>query len=100
MKTIRQLLPLVLMLFALTCSAKGNSIETKTLNLASFDAIEAESVKVYVTIGPATGRVTVSGSHEALEALSVKVSKGKLKLSSLEKSNGGKNILRKELFRR
>ena len=88
------------MLFALTCSAKGNSIETKTLNLASVDEIEAESVKGYVTIGPATGRVTVSGSHEALEALSVKVSKGKLKLSSLEKSNGGKNILRKFSRRR
>lgn len=94
MKTIRQLLPLVLMLFALTCSAKGNAIETKTVNVASFDAIEAECVKVYVTIGPATGRVTVSGSREALNALSVKVSKGKLKLSSLDKSNRGENILR------
>lgn len=88
---MRQLLPLVMMLFAITCAANGNTLITRQMKAAPFDAIEAECVDVYITVGPSTGKFSVTGTREVLDKFSAYVSKGKLKLSGL-KSNTNNSL--------
>lgn len=89
MKIMRELLPLVIMLFAFSCVAKESTPVTKQLKVNSFDAIEAECVDVFVTVGPATGSLSVTASPEVMEKFSARVNNGTLKLTALK--NGSNN---------
>lgn len=96
MKIMRQLLPLVLMLFAVTGMAKENELITKELQVSTFDAIDAECVDVYVTVGAPTGILSVTASPKVMQNFSARVEDKELKITCLKK---GSNISFKSLFK-
>ena len=93
MKIMRQLLPLVMMFFAFSCVAKENTLVTKQLSVGSFDAVKAECVDLQVTVGAATGTLSVTATPEVLEHFSARVSGNILKITCLR--NGSDNFLKK-----
>ena len=70
MKTFKKLLAPVVAFCALTCAANNNDLVVKQMNVNSFDAIEADCVDVYVSIGAPQNTFTITGSPEILSKFS------------------------------